>query len=166
MDYRIEEIKAFSVIGQEVVLTNYQRQNIEISKSFWKQFNLNLKKLYLSQFGNWTKFAFMERKDGKLIYYCAIPERLSLPEGFIHKVIEEQRYLVFEHLGSMDNIYNTYGKIYKEMLPHSEYTLNQKSFLHFEKYDYRFQWNRDNSVIEIWIPIKGDKNVNYNMQSG
>ncbi|MBO8462448.1 MAG: transcriptional regulator, partial [Firmicutes bacterium] len=25
--------------------------------------------------------------------------------------------------------------------------------LHFEKYDYRFYWNSDNSVIEIWIPI-------------
>ncbi|MCR0543660.1 transcriptional regulator, partial [[Clostridium] innocuum] len=21
-------------------------------------------------------------------------------------------------------------------------------------YDYRFHWNRDNSVIEIWIPIQ------------
>ncbi|HAP8433463.1 TPA: transcriptional regulator, partial [Enterococcus faecium] len=26
--------------------------------------------------------------------------------------------------------------------------------LHFEKYDYRFHWNSDNSVIEIWIPIQ------------
>ncbi|HAP8748024.1 transcriptional regulator, partial [Enterococcus faecium] len=25
---------------------------------------------------------------------------------------------------------------------------------HFEKYDYRFHWNSDNSVIEIWIPIQ------------
>ncbi|HAP8558889.1 TPA: transcriptional regulator, partial [Enterococcus faecium] len=24
----------------------------------------------------------------------------------------------------------------------------------FEKYDYRFHWNSDNSVIEIWIPIQ------------
>ncbi|HFP7950914.1 TPA: transcriptional regulator, partial [Enterococcus faecium] len=23
-----------------------------------------------------------------------------------------------------------------------------------EKYDYRFHWNSDNSVIEIWIPIQ------------
>ncbi|HDG0686682.1 transcriptional regulator, partial [Enterococcus faecium] len=22
------------------------------------------------------------------------------------------------------------------------------------KYDYRFHWNSDNSVIEIWIPIQ------------
>ncbi|MDE6969023.1 MAG: transcriptional regulator, partial [Eubacterium sp.] len=29
------------------------------------------------------------------------------------------------------------------------------NFLHFERYDYRFQWNRENSIIEIWLPIKG-----------
>ncbi len=30
MDYRIEELVAFSVIGQEIELTNYQNKNIKI----------------------------------------------------------------------------------------------------------------------------------------
>lgn len=35
MDYRIEELETFSVIGQRIELTNSQRKNIEISTMFW-----------------------------------------------------------------------------------------------------------------------------------
>ena len=54
----------------------------------------------------------------------------------------------------MDNLYETYRKIYQEILPNTDYTPLQEEFLHFERYDYRFHWNSDNSVIEIWIPIQ------------
>ena len=73
MNYRIEELGSFSIIGQEIELTNFRAQNIQISTVFWKRFNINLKKSYLSQSGNWIKYAFMEKHDGKLFYYCAIP---------------------------------------------------------------------------------------------
>lgn len=55
----------------------------------------------------------------------------------------------------MDKIYETYGMIYQEILPQMEYIPLQENFLHFEKYDYRFHWNKKNSIIEIWLPIKG-----------
>lgn len=42
----------------------------------------------------------------------------------------------------------------KNILPNNEYILAQNNFLHFKKYDYRFHWNNDNSIIEIWIPIQ------------
>lgn len=44
----------------------------------------------------------------------------------------------------MDKIYETYSKIYKELLPNTEYALLQKDFLH---------WNKESSIIEIWLPI-------------
>lgn len=52
MKYTIRELEAFSVIGQEVELTNYEKRNIQISTLFWGKFNDNLKKSYLSQSGN------------------------------------------------------------------------------------------------------------------
>lgn len=67
MNYTIRELEVFSVIGQEVELTNYQKRNIQISTQFWRKFNSNLKKLYFSQSGNWIKYAFMERSIKK--YY-------------------------------------------------------------------------------------------------
>lgn len=153
MNYRIEQLDTFFIIGQEIEITNSKKENIRISTSFWKQFNVNLKKEYLSQSPNWLKYAFMERRDGKLYYYCAIPKKTIVPSQFVEKEILAQRYLVVEHIGKMNAIYQTYDKIYTQVLPDNEYQLSQKQFLHFEKYDYRFHWNRDDSIIEIWIPI-------------
>ena len=161
MNYRIEELGSFSIIGQEIELTNFRAQNIQISTVFWKRFNINLKKSYLSQSGNWIKYAFMEKHDGKLFYYCAIPQKVVVPEGFISKRINTYRYMVVEHIGSMDKIYETYEKIYKEILPNSGYMPLHNEFLHFEKYDYRFHRNSSESIIEIWIPIQGKAFLDY-----
>lgn len=155
MNYTIREQEAFSVIGQKIELTNRQKENIKICVEFWRKFNNNLKKAYLSQSGNWIKYAFIEREEDKLFYYCAIPRKIVVPEGFVSKEIAPCKYIVVEHIGSMDKIYETYGKIYKEILSNTEYIPLQESFLHFERYDYRFCWNRENSIIEIWLPIKG-----------
>lgn len=138
MKYRIEEVDAFTVIGQETQLAATQRRSIEISSVFWKKFNRNLKKAYLSQVGNWIKYAFTERRNGSLFYICAIPRKEITPDGFIVKKIPSSKYLVFEHIGAMNTIYDTYSAIYKEFLPISRYALKQESFLHFERYDYRF----------------------------
>ena len=154
INFSIKELNAFAVIGQEVELTNYQKKNIQISTQFWRKFNSSLKKAYLSQSGNWVKYAFMERRNGKLYYFCSIPQRTITPEGFLYKEIPSYKYLVVEHIGAMDKIYETYGKIYEEIIPSTSYIPIKDIILHFEKYDYRFHWNSDNSVIEIWIPIQ------------
>ena len=96
----------------------------------------------------------MERRNGKLYYFCSIPKRAITPEGFLYKEIPSYKYLVVEHIGAMDKIYETYGKIYEEIIPSTSYIPIKDIILHFEKYDYRFHWNSDNSVIEIWIPIQ------------
>lgn len=145
MNYTICEQEAFKVIGQKIELTNRQKENIKICVEFQRKFNNNLKKAYLSQSGNWIKYAFMEREEDKLFYYCAVPRKIVVPEGFVSKEIASCKYIVVEHIGSMDKIYETYGKIYKEILSNTEYIPLQESFLHFERYDYRFCWNRENS---------------------
>ena len=113
MNYRICELEPFSVIGKEIELTNRQKENIKICVDFWRKFNNNLKKAYLSQSGNWIKYAFMERREDKLFYCCAIPRQIVVPEGFVSKEIASYKYMVVEHIGSMDKIYETYSKIYK-----------------------------------------------------
>ena len=40
----------------------------------------------------------------------------------------------------------------KDFVP-NDFTENRQ-FVYFEKYDYKFHWNREDSVIEIYIPIK------------
>ena len=101
INFSIKELNAFAVIGQEVELTNYQKKNIQISTQFWRKFNSSLKKAYLSQSGNWVKYAFMERRNGKLYYFCSIPQRTITPEGFLYKEIPSYKYLVVEHIGEI-----------------------------------------------------------------
>lgn len=154
MKYTIQELESFSVVGREIELTHSQKTNVQISTKFWQTFNMSLKRSKLSQSENWVKYAFMERRNGQLFYYCAIPKKDIIPEGFILKEMKAQRYLVVEHIGPMSKIYRTYGEIYQEILPNMDYKPFQESFIHFEKYDYRFHWNQGNSIIEIWVPIK------------
>ena len=61
---------------------------------------------------------------------------------------------VGDQICAMDQIYETYGKSYQEIITSTSYIPIKDIILHFEKYDYRFHWNSDNSVIEIWIPIQ------------
>ena len=128
MNYTICEMDSFSVIGQKIELTNRQKENIKICVEFWREFNNNLKKAYLLQSGNWIKYAFMERREDRLFYYCAIPRKIVVPEGFVSKEIASCKYMVVEHIGSMDKIYETYTKIYKEILPNTEHTPLRESF--------------------------------------
>ena len=46
MNYRIQELDEFFVVGQDIELTTSQRRNLQISTSFWRQFNINLKTLH------------------------------------------------------------------------------------------------------------------------
>lgn len=154
MKYELKELPAFSVIGLEQVLTNQKSQNLESCLSFWPVFNRQLKINRLTQQkGNWTKFAFMERRTSQLYYYCAIPHQNSVPEKFLVKEIPAGSYLVVEHRGAMERIYDTYEEVYQKLIPKLDLSLAQTNFLHFEKYGEKFHWNRTNSIIEIWVPI-------------
>ena len=44
--------------------------------------------------------------------------------------------------------------VYKEIIPKNNILVENRQFVYFEKYDYKFHWNREDSVIEIYIPIK------------
>ena len=79
INFSIKELNAFAVIGQEVELTNYQKKNIQISTQFWRKFNSSLKKAYLSQSGNWVKYAFMEEEMENFIISVLFPKE-PLPQ--------------------------------------------------------------------------------------
>lgn len=154
MKYKICELEALSVIGKEIMLTKSQKENMNISKQFWITFNKSLKDSSIFQSKNWVKFAFMERRDGNLFYYCAVLKKEVVKEGFILKNIEPYTYLVVEHAGGMDKIYDTHTKLYKDIVANTKYIPLPENFLHFERYDHRFHWNNKHSIIEIWLPIK------------
>lgn len=86
-----------------------------------------------------------------------IPKKsVSLPKGFTEKKIPKGEYQVFTHKGKIENIKGIIYEIYKVNLPKSNINIEdytKSGFLHFEKYDYRFQWNKPTSIIDIYLPL-------------
>jgi predicted transcriptional regulator YdeE len=84
---------------------------------------------------------------------------MVFPEYFLNKEIPKGEYEIFTHTGKIENIKQTIYNIYKNILPNSNLTIEDYSkigFVHFEKYDYRFCWDKPNSEIDIYLPIKTD----------
>jgi len=55
---------------------------------------------------------------------------------------------------------NVQGLYYKNILSNSDLTVEHYSktgFIHFEKYDYRFHWDKLTSVIDIYLPINTNR---------
>ncbi|MGD2034493.1 MAG: GyrI-like domain-containing protein [Bacteroidales bacterium] len=145
--------------GLVTELTNSQSENFEIIQNHWVTFNKELKKFKLNQNGgNWTKYGITLKKDEKYFYLTAIPkDKLLFPTHFTRLEIPKGEYEIFTHKGKMENIKQTLFEIYKVILPKSNLKIEdhkKTGFLHFEKYDHRFHWNKSTSVIDIYLPLK------------
>ena len=150
--------KNISTFGLLTKLTTSQTDNFEIIKNHWKKFNAELKKYNLNQNGgNWEKYGITFKINETYFYLTTIPqENFIFPEHFVNKEIPKGEYEIFTHTGSMENIKQTINNIYKNILQNSNLTIEHYSktgFIHFEKYDYRFRWDKPNSEIDIYLPI-------------
>ena len=144
--------------GLVMELTKSQTDNFKIIQKHWVNFNEELKKLKLNQNGgNWTKYGITYKIDEKYFYLTAIPTKNNLvPDHFESLEIPKGEYEIFTHKGKMENIKKTIFEIYKVVLPKSNLKIEDHSktgFLHFEKYDYRFKWNKSTSIIDIYLPL-------------
>ncbi|MBN1498977.1 MAG: effector binding domain-containing protein [Spirochaetes bacterium] len=150
--------KNIKTCGLAVMLTKSQIDNFKIIRSHWKKFNGELKKYRFYQSGgNWTKYGITYKIDSTYFYLAAVPsENLNFPDNFIRFEIPKGDYEVFTHTGEMENIKKTVYEIYKVILPESNLKIENHTkagFLHFEKYDQRFQWDKPDSEIDIYLPL-------------
>lgn len=151
--------KNISTLGLLTELINSQTDNFLIIKNHWKKFNAELKKQNLIPTGrNWEKYGITFKTDETYFYLTAIPQnKMIFPEYFVKKEIPKGEYEVFTHKGKMENVKLTINDIYKNIIPNSNLTIEHYSksgFIHFEKYDYRFNWDNPTSEIDIYLPIK------------
>jgi predicted transcriptional regulator YdeE len=151
-----------NVCGLVTELTKSQIKNFYIIQNHWTEFNAELKKRKLNQNdANWTKYGITLKIEKKYLYLTAIPvANFVIPENFTHLEIPKGEYEIFTHKGKMENIKKTLFDIYKIILPKSDLKTEDQTktgFIHFEKYDYRFKWNKPDSIIDIYLPIKTEK---------
>ena len=100
-------------------------------------------------------------KDASSVFSIQLPplffgpsKKDFVPNDFTEKIILKSKYLRVEHIGNMNKLKDTINYVYKEIIPKNNILVENRQFVYFEKYDYKFHWNREDSVIEIYIPIK------------
>ncbi|MCF7859241.1 MAG: GyrI-like domain-containing protein [Candidatus Cloacimonetes bacterium] len=92
---------------------------------------------------NETEFSYMACK--------VVKEDSKIPKGMEYRELPPQLVAVFTHIGSLDNLSETYDYIYDKWLPESDYTLIEADEI--EWYDARFKYGEEDSQMDIHIPI-------------
>lgn len=92
--------------------------------------------------------------DGKIEYMaaCVVKDDSTIPAGMEVKLLPEQDVAVFTHVGSLENLADTYDYIYNQWLPDSDYEIASEPEI--EWYDSRFKYDDPKSQMDIHIPIK------------
>lgn len=153
MEYKLINIKKITVSGLSTDLTNSQLKNYYIIRKQWEKFNKIVNTIRRENSTYFEKFGITLRKNNKLRY---VPSMLLNEYNILDKfTIPESTYINFKHKGNMFNIKETIYKIYKDIIPNTEFIIDyNREFIHFEKYDHTFKWNKENSIVNIFVPIK------------
>jgi predicted transcriptional regulator YdeE len=155
-------MKEFRVHGLFTELTTSQRENYQIITKHWQNFNHSLKSKKLRLGTNWVKYGITTKIGNNYYYMVAIPYDMEI-DGFDTETINTGDYVCFQHVGSLERIKSTINQIYKKIIPSSSFSLNeQRKLIHYERYDYRFNWNKPDSVLDIYVPIEEKHNKQIN----
>ncbi len=76
----------------------------------------------------------------------------EVPVNMMVRKVPEAKYAVFEHHGLLDTMHQTYQYIFGVWLEENAYQMAEADAL--EVYDERFKVGEEDSVFEIWIPLK------------
>ncbi len=93
-----------------------------------------------------------EKEAYTFIAGLEVSDMTDLPDGMLAHTVPQAEYAVFEHLGTMDKMHQTYEYIFGVWLPENGYVMAEADSL--EIYDQRFKVNEPDSVFEIWVPVK------------
>lgn len=154
MDFKPVIVEKIKVYGLCAELTTSQSENYQIITKHWQNFNNALKSKKLKLGTSWVKYGITKKTGNNYFYMAAIPSDIEI-DGFDSEIINPGKYVCFQHVGALGLIKSTIYQIYKQIIPSSNFGLNENRILiHYERYDYRFSWNKPNSVIDIYVPIE------------
>lgn len=148
------------LIGYKTELTKSNNLNFQIISKHWKYFNQVLYQIkgHSSSSVNWVKYGVAYKENGKYYYLASIPYKLKCcyPLNMTRINIPNGYYALFNHKGKMIDISKTLSCIFKLEIPANNLIIKNIGIfgiIYFEKYDKKFHWNREDSIIEIFVPI-------------
>jgi AraC family transcriptional regulator len=95
---------------------------------------------------------FTENSEFEYLACTGVSSTKEIPEGMSIAKIPAGKYAKFEHKGPLDTLGETYKNIYSQWIP--EQNLELRENIDFELYDERFNFGEEDSIMEIYIPIK------------
>ena len=151
----IQNKREVTIHGLSIELTKSQNKNFSIIRKHWQYFNQELQKRNLNNSdSNWKKYAVTYKKGNRYFYLTGILKKND-ENGFESIEIESGKFAKFEHRGNLEGMKDTISDIYRNIIPTlSGFEIdNDRFFIHFEFYNHRFNWNNENSIIDIYVPV-------------
>jgi len=147
--------ESFKIIGIRCFSNN---KNGEIPRA-WDEFNKRYNEIQ-NRISNYVLGVceyvenFDHESSDKFEYICCceVSNADQVPEGMVAKEIPAQKYARFKHMGSTENLGNTYNKIYGEYIPENNLILEPAA--DFELYGEEFKFDSEDSIMYIYIPVK------------
>lgn len=153
MNVRFIDKAAFQVIG-----VSCRSNPSESLHKLWNEFSTRVQEIpAVADQGKAYQVCVFQDSDpeAEIFTFIAgmeVDNTSSIPDGMIAHEVPEAHYAVFEHHGLLDTLHKTYEYIYAVWLPDSGYQMAEADSL--EVYDERFKIGSEDSVYEIWIPVK------------
>ena len=154
MKYKIINVPQINVCYFETQLTTSHQNNFSIISGHWKKFNTLIRINGIKLDAKWEKFGITIKTKNQYFYRCAFYSENRIPQ-FEPAYIPAGSYAKFIHTGPVYLLSKTINQIYKTIIPNSPLGIDlDRSVIHYERYDSRFNWNDQNSIVEIYIPLQ------------
>ncbi|MGB8704819.1 MAG: GyrI-like domain-containing protein [Gillisia sp.] len=158
LEWRIEELEETRLVGKGSEM-NFSGNK---TRELWEGFMPNLKKvknreddkLYSVEIYN-DPF-FFENFDPEKKYEkwagVKVSNLQNIPEGLEKLVIPQGKYAVFNYKGKPGDAEGTYRYIFRDWLPNSEFSLDDRP--HLAIMEAKYKKDDPNAEEELWIPVK------------
>ncbi len=156
MKTRIVERDEFTVVGKECFCS----QNNNTIPQLWSEFNKDMCNIPdMKNTNEAIGVCLCDEEhvtpDTEFRYIAGMEVKKAdtLPEGMVSYTVQGGRFLVVEHIGALDTLPQTYDYAYMTWFAENE-KYQPVGNLDFELYGEKYTFGAEDSIMEIWIPLK------------
>lgn len=155
MNYRVEEMKEFRLVGYKENLSMKNGENFRRIPQFWDEVNTDGRCDQMVQYNDNEKLYCVgvcaNESENSFDYYIATGSNKEIPENMVELIVPANEYVIFECVGKMpDGQQNMWKRIFAEWFPKSGYKLVDGP---------QIEWysdgdpSSDDYYSEIWLPV-------------
>lgn len=155
MNYRMEELQEFRLVGYKERLTTEHGENIRRIPKFWDEVGEDGRYEKMMEYNDNQKMYCMGvcagEDENAFDYYIATGSNKSIPEEMVELIVPAGTYVIFECVGKLpEGQQNMWKRVFTEWFPKSAYELIDGPQL---------EWYSEGDTSspeyysEIWLPV-------------